>query len=190
MKQVGQMDFIGDLRKRVAGLAIGPSTLRNMVGPTGIEIARAFCSGENFLRRIRHPNTFVNELDSITEELAAKLPKRKVAGGNTWGPSRKLLNIFLSDATYNTYLREEYELARIEDCLEVPLDSFVAIGIVNDVLDLKLLNKFDPWRGVVHVTPPLNAAYQSAATDIAKLLDYRCRGHLDLRYWRQRSPKS
>jgi len=121
----------------------------------------------------------------LTKQLADALPPRKRPDGNLWGPARKVLNIFLSDATYNFYLREQYNLDQIERYLEVPLDSYVAIGVALDAAKLHPPIKFERWKGVVHVTPQLNDDYQSAATHIAKDRGYRCRGHLDARYWRQ-----
>jgi len=40
--------------------------------------------------------------------------------------ARKLLNIYLRNALYSTYLREAFELDTAEHLYEVPLDSIVA----------------------------------------------------------------
>ena len=91
------------------------------------------------------------------------------------GPARKQLTIFLSDATYNVYLRNAYGLAAIEGSLEIPMDSWVADGIAKDDRKFGLGYDFHAWQGVIHLTPDLNAKYQRAANDIAikKRLRYR-----------------
>ena len=176
-------DFIGELRVRMAAVSASPSALRNMVGPGGVIRARNFLSSESILKRLSQPHRFEAELDDVTQELAAVLPKRKLAGGHAWGPARKVLNIFLGESTYNTHLREAYCLTRVEALLEVPLDSFVANGIAKDAAKLSPAVSFDRWRGVVHVTPELNSKYQKVAQAIAREWGYHHRVFLDLRYW-------
>ena len=144
-------DFLKLMRRRVAALAIGASSLRNMVGSSGVEIARGFCESIP-LDPVSNPEGFSDQLDILTADLARKLPRRKLQGGELWGPARKQLNIFLSDAVYNHYLRDAYRLERVESMLEVPVDSFVAAGIVDHVRKLKLEYRFSKWAGVVHLT--------------------------------------
>jgi len=180
-------NFYRELRERIAGLAIGGSTLRNMTGVGGIKIARNFCSREETLKCVTRQKRFADGLNTLTQLLARELPPRKLPGGNRWGPARKILNIFLSDATYNIYLRKRYKLDQIEDALEVPLDSYVAKGLSTDAQSLPRPEILGSWRGVVHTTPDLNARYQAIASIIAKHRGYRCRSHLDLRYWRQKA---
>ena len=175
------------MQRRVAALAIGPSSLRNMVGPGGVSEARNFCSKNVDLKSVGDRSRFVDTLNRLTDELAGKLPPRKLLGGNLWGPARKQLNIFLSDATYNVYLRNAYGLAAIEGSLEIPVDSLVADGIANDVCKFRLRYDFSAWRGVIHLTPALNAKYQEAADDIAIKRCVCYRAHLNLIYWRSQN---
>ncbi len=51
----------------------------------------------------------------MTEELSSALPKQ----AQSWGLSRKLLNIFPRDALYNIYLNEYFGMDRCEELLEI-----------------------------------------------------------------------
>jgi hypothetical protein len=182
---VPEIDFLGDMQARVAAIAVSPSALRNMVGAGGVKSAQKFLSNKQILESIGRSQNFGDELNAITANLAAALPKRKLGGGHAWGPARKILNIFLSEAASNIHLRKAYGLARIQNLLELPLDSYVAKGIAGDTRELSLPSRLDRWRGVVHVTPTQNSQYQRLARIIARRLGYRHPVHLDLRYWRK-----
>ena len=176
-------DPIPSLRVRVAALAIGPSTLRNMVGPGGVTAAQNFCSRNAVLTTLSNSRSFSRALNRLTVDLAAAMPEHE-RGGNRWGPARKSLNIFLSDASQNFQLRRAYALNRIEASLEIPLDSYVARGLRRDARDLGVEANLGRWRGVVHVSPESNAEHQRVASVIARRLGFRYRAQLDLRYWR------
>jgi hypothetical protein len=111
---------------------------------------------------------FARRLEAATRQLQAALPRRAAS----WGVARKLLNIFLRDCLYNTYLTKAYGLKRAERYFEVPLDSITAGHLRDKVPELPR------WRGVKYLTPEVSAAYQTAAQFIADRRDI-ARVHLD-----------
>jgi hypothetical protein len=63
--------------------------------------------------------------------------------------------------------------------MEVPLDRFVAEGILGD-------HKGEPlptWPGIKYLTPEISTLYQKAAYAIGKPI-HLSRVHLDVLYWR------
>jgi hypothetical protein len=101
---------------------------------------------------------FARQLDGATERLRACLPKRAA----TWGFARKLLNIFLRDCLYTSYLAKAHGLAAAERLLEIPLDSITAKEIRKEARGLPR------WRGVRYLEPHKSTAYQEAALVIAR----------------------
>jgi hypothetical protein len=65
---------------------------------------------------VDEPRTFENELDRATEGLRRVLPR----DAQHWGLARKVLNIFLRDCLYTSYLCEAFQLTRIEISLNYP----------------------------------------------------------------------
>ena len=68
---------------------------------------------------------YSRQLDAATKRLMGSLPR----GASIWGFSRKLLNIFLRDCLYTSYLARAYGLQAAEQFMEIPLDSITAKGI-------------------------------------------------------------
>jgi len=91
-------------------------------------------------------------IDKATEDLRVALPHR----ARSWGLARKLLNIFLRDAMYTTYLREHFHLDRAEFLLEIPLDSITA----KTLKKFASRGKLPTWRGVKYVTPATSMVFQ------------------------------
>jgi hypothetical protein len=125
------------------------------------------------LRRFSEPAKFSRALDRYTTALAKLLPE------NRWGAARKFLNLYLRDATYNFYLRRAYMLDGVEHLLELPMDSFAA----TELHKLCERRELPSWKGVIHLTPEDNAAYQTFASKVA-IREAIHRVHLDVRYWR------
>jgi hypothetical protein len=96
------------------------------------------------------------------------------------GGRTKFINLFLRTATYNFYLRRKYKLDRIEPLLELPFDSFAAKELRSE-REGKALSR---WKGVIHLTPKVNAEYQAVAAQVAARMS-TCRVHLDMMYWRR-----
>jgi hypothetical protein len=120
----------------------------------------------------RDRDTFERALDRYTQRLMAALPKR----GVTWGLARKLLNIFLRDSLYTTYLNKAYGLSASESLLEIPLDSITSKRLRKAAAELPR------WRGVRHLDPQVSAAYQATALRVAKR-KRTARVHLDAYWW-------
>src|SRR5689334_14518955 len=96
--------FLDLVRRRVANVAIGASTARNMGSKGTIRRVRSFLAA-GVLQDLDATSveTFPCYLDEVTNKLMAE-------AGVEWGPARKFLNIFLRDALYNYYIRAEYKL--------------------------------------------------------------------------------
>jgi len=155
--------------------SISISTVRRM-GPSGtLQAARKFLKDVN-LRDLGRasPSAYERHLDTLTGSLQDALPSPA-----HWGVARKCLNLFLRDALYNFYLRSEFDLAKFERNLEIPLDSHVgkALAVTPEGRDLPA------WRSVVGLDSQLNSQFQQVAASVAKRKGtYRV--HLDLAYWR------
>jgi hypothetical protein len=121
----------------------------------------------------RDPRLFARALDRSTTQLRSALPK----GAQHWGIARKVLNIFLRDSLYNSYLSRRYSLSQAEALFELPLDSFTAAG-----LRASSEQHLSRWRGVRYVTPALNKEYQLAAMLVANQKGF-ARVHLDSLWW-------
>src|SRR5690606_13723978 len=125
------------------------------VGSAGVvAAARAFMRDLDLARFGRAGPDFSAELDLATIELVGALPKKAAS----WGLARKLLNIFLRDSFYTTYLCAAFGLDRAEQCYEVPLESVTATELKKSPSGRKL----PPWPGVRNVPPELSSLYQSA----------------------------
>lgn len=170
-------DLINRLRVRTAFLAIGRSTLRNQGAPGMVAEARQFLSEVDLrLFAVDNEKEFLALLDKHTALLASRFPH---GGQGNWGAARKSINIFLRDVLYCRPLCEHYKLTNIEKWLEVPLDSNVHDGLLNDTS-----NAIARWPGVKRLTPTISAQLQVAAYNVAKYLGVS-RVHLDVRYWRK-----
>jgi hypothetical protein len=117
---------------------------------------------------------FAERLDAATAELRDSLPR----GARHWGLARKVVNIFLRDCLYTTYLDSAYSLRNVEAYLELPLDSITAIHLKRAAGRGKL----PAWPGVKHLTERLSAKFQEAASSEAARQSIR-RIHLDAIWW-------
>jgi hypothetical protein len=135
----------------------------------GLDLRQFGVSGQALFRR---------RLDRATERLSRALPPR----GRSWGVARKLLNIFLRDALYTSYLREAFRLDRAEDLLELPLDSITARRLRFEVGRGQLPR----WQGVKRISPAASAEFQAAAAAVASARGIS-RVHLDAFWWGSRS---
>jgi hypothetical protein len=171
-------DFIKRVQNRVAEVAIGASTLRNQGSDDMVKRARDYLKGislKDFV--VSDEKKFRRVLNKHTNQLRRKFPAK---AQKNWGAARKSLNIFLRDAFYNRYLDSRYGLSRVEQWLEVPLDSFVAKGLRRDLPALSLTK----WSSVKALLKPQSDAYQQAAKVLADSQGI-ARVHLDLGYFRQ-----
>lgn len=166
--------LIRRIRFHTANTVIGPSAARGMLRKGDIQHIREFLDRLD-LRRFGDPAKFSRALDRNTMALAKILPE------NRWGAARKFVNLYMRDATYNFYLRQEYRLDVVEHLLELPMDSYAARRLLEQCERREL----PKWKGVIHPTPEANAAYQTFASRIAAREAIH-RVHLDVRYWRSK----
>ncbi len=164
------------LQRRVASIAVGPSTARRM-GPAGtIRAARSFLAnldlpGLSSVAAADYPCF----LDHITDDFVRALPH----GARFWGSARKFLNIFLRDVFYTRQFCEAWPFSHLEAALEVPLDSHVALGLGSEP-EGKLL---PGWQTIIGLKAPVSARFQNVAAAVAQRRGF-ARVHLDLLYWR------
>ena len=158
-------EFLEVMQKRIASGAVTPSAARNM-GPEGtVRAARRFLGTKVKMNEVGSTRDYAKLLDALTSRLVRDLPK----GAQHWGAARKFLNIFLRDATYNVYLRNAYRLDRIENRLEVPLDSHVAKELAKTMSRLNLqAGSLPKWKSVISLDSSQNKKYQEAVRRIAK----------------------
>jgi hypothetical protein len=147
------------------------------MGPAGtVTHAREFLTGFD-IRRVKATSakTFGRRLDEATEEMTLALPK----GAQHWGSARKFFNIYVRGALYNRYLCQHFDLAAIEPWLEVPLDSHVAKGLLQEPEG----DGLPRWKTVIGLERRDSDAYQAVASEVAKRNGI-ARVHLDVIYWR------
>lgn len=109
-------------------------------------------------------------------EALSRWTAQLVASTGSWGPSRKALNLFLRDVSYNHWTRKHYRFEQFEHELELPLDGVV----------MKALRVRDPSLptppAVKNLRQATSEVFQSAARRIAAD-DGLVRVHLDLALW-------
>jgi hypothetical protein len=166
--------FEGIVRSRAARIAVGPSTVRGRGNKGTVAAAR------DYLRALdlapfgtSHADRFAAALDRETERLRRALPRR----AQHWGVARKLLNIYLRDCLYTTYLKR-FGLQRAERSFELPLDSVTAHQLKKAVGRGKL----PPWPGLRRLTRELSKVFQDAALRVARSYGI-VRVHLDALWW-------
>jgi hypothetical protein len=171
--------FLKMIQTRTANVAIGASTLRNQGASNVVSNTREFLKRIDLRRfRAKTAKGFKNALDRETIKLKMVLP----VGARNWGAARKALNIFLRDAFYNYYLREEYRFGKLEPWLELPLDKYVERGLRKHSKEMGI--QLPPWPGVKHLKSPTSKCYQDAAERVAQHRQI-ARVHLDLIYFRR-----
>jgi hypothetical protein len=118
--------FLRMIQQRAARAAISASATRGQGAAGVVSCGRAFMSGIR-LASFGTPDSkvYARRLDRATDQLMSVLP----GSAASWGLSRKLLNIFLRDCLYTTFLAKAHGLHAAESLLEIPLDSITAASI-------------------------------------------------------------
>lgn len=172
---MNQQDFIRAIQSRTARVAVSASSVRGAGGKGVVRAARNFLRELDLSRfSVANGAAFAAELDRATNELRSALPR----SAQHWGVARKVLNIFLRDCFYTSYLVSKFRLDRCEPYMELPLDSITAKELRSTVRRGGL----PTWRGVKNVTPEINSRFQiAAATEAARERTQRL--HLDAVWW-------
>ena len=175
-KSVDRTRFLEMIQHRTARVAITASTTRGQGARGVVESARTFASTLELSRfGTSDEHAFRRQLDAVTWRFRRCLPKPAAS----WGLARKLLNIFLRDSMYTSYLARQHDLNSAERFFEIPLDSITAKQIRKAVPELP------SWRGVKYLDPNTSAAYQAAALFVARQHGI-ARVHLDAYWWGSR----
>src|SRR5688572_15644746 len=132
------------VQSRTARIAVSASAVRGRGHSGAVEAARRFMRKLDLSQFGSSPRAFRRALDKETRALLAKLPR----GARRWGMARKLLNIFLRDCLYTTYLEAAFNLRKTEASFEVPLDSITALSLKR----IAGRGGLPRWPGVKHVT--------------------------------------
>lgn len=171
------------IKKRIAYIAIGSSTLRNQ-GAAGVaKTAQEYLMklDLSFLKGILNEGEYAVFLDKHTEELKDLFPGQ--AKGN-WGAARKAINVFIEEAFYNKYLNAEYNLEKLGPFLEIPIDSHVIKNMKKEIED----GIIPKWSSIKSLKKEENHYYQLTAKKIADRKG-KWRIFLDLDYWRNETAK-
>ena len=161
--------------KRIANISVGASTVRGQP-PKTVEIARNYLQSSINLKDFSNvsEDQFRTVLDEHTEKLKNELPS------HSWGIARKVLNIFLFQATHDIILNKKYTFDKTITFLEVPLDNRNA----------KILKKSAKshginldWKNIKSLRPEVSKEFQEYAKQYASQKECeRC--YLDLYWWR------
>jgi hypothetical protein len=79
----------------------------------------------------------------------------------------------------NRYLAEEYEIEKLAEVLETPLDSYASKAL----LKFADRGKLPGWTSIKNLEPESSADYQAAASKLAEENEVS-RGLLDIIIWR------
>lgn len=171
--------FLPLIQHRTSRVAVSASAARGQGAPGLVLAAREFLAAVPLSQfSVSDAAKFRRRLDRTTRELVESMPRR----ARKWGVARKLLNIFLRDALYTSYLADAFRLQRIESFLEVPLDSITARCIRAD----SPRGTTPRWFGVRNLTMADSDRFQASATTLAR--PYRvARVHLDAMWWGARA---
>jgi hypothetical protein len=168
-------DFLRRVQRYVAHLAVTTSVFRAKGSAGAMRAAIDFVSVIDLELPQQRCDIFGEFLDEQTEALRAAFP----LDWRPWGPARKVLNVFLRDASYNAFLRQRYNLGVIEALLEAPIDSQIAQMLHRQIEGRNLPR----WVSIIGLTPDQHREYQIAASGVAKRLG-TFPTHLDLWFWR------
>ena len=171
------IDFT-QIQRYWARTSVGASTVRGQPKGT-MKIARNYLSKINLtdFSRISSEKQFKQMLNEKTIKLQNIIPSQ------SWGISRKVLNIFLIKVSHDKYLSKEHKLDAILDYLEVPLDNKnVKEKIIKHVR--KRGDTLPTWTTIKELNQEKSDIYQSYSNKIAK--EKGCKRYqLDFHWWSQ-----
>jgi hypothetical protein len=168
-------EFIQAIQSRAARVAVGASTVRGRGNAGTVKAARNFLCSLDLTKSSPDAGlSFRDALDASTEALRIALPET----AQHWGIARKVVNIFLRDCLYTTYLEAAFSLRSQEHMFELPSDSITALQLKRSMGRGRL----PQWPGVKSIRPSLNTVFQKAAAAEAAKRGV-ARIHLDALWW-------
>jgi hypothetical protein len=169
---MNKTEFLKTMQKKVAVSAVGPSALRSQ--GRGVLAATQDILSEIDLSAIPmgKQENFNNWLALQTKIILKAMPVKE----KPWGAARKALNLFLRDSLYNRYLCERYGISKLENWLEIPLDSAVAKGLKKKDTNLPR------WPGLKYLKKDISDNFQETALRISEK-EKIARVHLDMVLW-------
>lgn len=176
-KESKSREFLADVQRFVGIAAVGISAMRNQ-GKGVLQAVHEYLGGID-LSAVQSLNTrldFDRWLNFHTEGLLSRLPTRS----KRWGAARKALNLFLRDCVYNKYLSSAYEMEKVEQWLEVPLDGWVAKQLEHQAGRGML----PQWPRLKNLEKDVADEFQGFAESLAKRRG-TARVHLDIEMWLQ-----
>ncbi|MFM7052762.1 MAG: hypothetical protein ACKOYN_11635 [Planctomycetota bacterium] len=190
MPRSSSRSFSSALRRHQARVSITQPTVRGH-GSGTLHAAWEFLARDLDLRRLRSGSerAYLRHLDEATTAFMKRLGTRKGGAKSkasaSWGLARKLLNIYIRDCVYSRMLCEHYRLAGIEPFLEVPLDSFVAKGLIAEATARGQTRRLPRWSTIKGLRRADSDLYQRFASDLAAEYGH-ARIHLDVLLWGNR----
>jgi hypothetical protein len=181
---MNKIDLFIQHQRRIVNMSISTSAFRSQGKPLTIKSTRELLYKldlNNFKKSLEN-ETYIDYLDAQTAFLLEKLADKYQV---KWGTIRKGLNLFFRDVFYSAFMNRELGLKdSYFGQLEVPLDSYTGIGILEDA------NKIAPtklkWTTIKELTPEKSKQIQDFAKVVAnKIYQLDCAADLDLIYWKR-----
>ena len=164
------------VQRRIANISVGASTVRGQPKGT-VNIARNYLKSLNLqeFSQSTDEEEFKTLLNKHTQVLKEKLPSK------SWGIARKVLNIFLFQATHDILIYKYWSLNRIIPHLELTLDG-------PNAMRLKKFAKKEGiklhWDNIYSLKPEVNEEFQAYAKRCA-ISECNCeKCYLDIYWWR------
>ena len=175
---IERSSYLRKVQQYLANIGISASALRNQGASGVIKEARTFLGDMDLsiLKQIPVAE-YGLWLDQITESLKDRFP----GDSKHWGAARKAANIVLAYAFMNFDLRNEYNLERLSDSMETPLDSYAAEKLRDWACKTAQVT-LPIWQGVSKLERKESDEYQTIAAQYAKAEEMP-RACLDVLLW-------
>ncbi len=162
----GQPDLT-DMQRYIANVAITPSALRNLGPENLVRTAKEFLAEKIDLRELINiePSQYASWLEGKTQAHMEAFRDKDL-----WGPVRKSINIFMVMASLNRSVSPAYNLDRLKDILEVPLDNRVVQGVLDWATKRRglLRRQLPKWESIKKLKREDSEKFQALAEEMAK----------------------
>ena len=155
------LTLVRTIQNMTALSAAGASAVRGLGSPAAFRTACGYLSRLELHKfSVASEYGFRRILDQETNDFRDALPQK----ARYWGAIRQALNLFLRDAFYNFYLREQFNLPVSEPWYEVPLDA----ALVRALRKYDSGNTLSKWPGINKLTDSMSENYQLFALLVAR----------------------